>query len=218
MMKNLNPVIVFAFSKRECESLAMQMAKIDMNTEEEAAMVENIFNNAMNNLNEDDRNLPQIGHILPLLKRGIGVHHGGLLPILKEVIEILFQEGLIKVLFATETFSIGLNMPAKTVVFTSVQKFDGKEFRHLSGGVCIIEHGPLAVADSRFCAFPGIHPNEWSCGTTRSGCPRYRYHDVRNQAGTRCRQGHGQGSSGSTGLSIPPRLQHGPQFNESRRY
>ncbi|KAJ9117931.1 hypothetical protein QFC20_000212 [Naganishia adeliensis] len=134
MMKNLNPVIVFAFSKRECESLAMQMAKIDMNTEEEAAMVENIFNNAMNNLNEDDRSLPQIGHILPLLKRGIGVHHGGLLPILKEVIEILFQEGLIKVLFATETFSIGLNMPAKTVVFTSVQKFDGKEFRHLSGG------------------------------------------------------------------------------------
>lgn len=137
MMKNLNPVIVFAFSKRECESLAMQMAKIDMNTEEEAAMVENIFNNAMNNLNEDDRNLPQIGHILPLLKRGIGVHHGGLLPILKEVIEILFQEGLIKVLFATETFSIGLNMPAKTVVFTSVQKFDGKEFRHLSGGVSL---------------------------------------------------------------------------------
>jgi ATP-dependent RNA helicase DOB1 len=135
MMKNLNPVIVFAFSKRECESLAMQMAKIDMNTEEEAAMVENIFNNAMNNLNEDDRNLPQIGHILPLLKRGIGVHHGGLLPILKEVIEILFQEGLIKALFATETFSIGLNMPAKTVVFTSVRKFDGKDFRNLSGGV-----------------------------------------------------------------------------------
>jgi hypothetical protein len=70
-----------------------------------------------------------------LLRRGIGVHHGGLLPILKEVIEILFQEGLIKALFATETFSIGLNMPAKTVVFTSVRKFDGKEYRNLSGGV-----------------------------------------------------------------------------------
>ncbi|KAL9996630.1 putative RNA helicase [Helianthus debilis subsp. tardiflorus] len=55
--------------------------------------------------------------MLPLLKRGIGVHHSGLLPILKEVIEILFQEGLIKCLFATATFSIGLNMPAKTVVF-----------------------------------------------------------------------------------------------------
>lgn len=50
------------------------------------------------------------------------------------MIEILFQEGLIKVLFATETFSIGLNMPAKTVVFTAVRKWDGKEFRNLSGG------------------------------------------------------------------------------------
>jgi ATP-dependent RNA helicase DOB1 len=85
-------------------------------------------------LSEDDRQLPQIEHILPLLKRGIGIHHSGLLPILKEVIEILFQEGLIKVLFATETFSIGLNMPAKTVVFTSVRKFDGKTTRWVSGG------------------------------------------------------------------------------------
>lgn len=196
MMKNLNPVIVFAFSKRECESLAMQMAKIDMNTEEEAAMVENIFNNAMNNLNEDDRNLPQIGHILPLLKRGIGVHHGGLLPILKEVIEILFQEGLIKVLFATETFSIGLNMPAKTVVFTSVQKFDGKEFRHLSGGVRSILCTIWLVAHCCSRCFLGIYPNEWSCWTKRVGCPRYRHHDVRDQIGTRCRQRHGQRSSG----------------------
>ncbi|KAJ6715567.1 ATP-DEPENDENT RNA AND DNA HELICASE [Salix viminalis] len=72
--------------------------------------------------------------MLPLLKRGIGVHHSGLLPILKEVIEILFQEGLIKCLFATETFSIGLNMPAKTVVFTNVRKFDGDKFRWLSSG------------------------------------------------------------------------------------
>lgn len=56
------------------------------------------------------------------------------MPLLKEVIEILFQEGLLKCLFATETFSIGLNMPAKTVVFTSVRKFDGQDFRWVSGG------------------------------------------------------------------------------------
>ena len=67
--------------------------------------------------------------MLPLLKRGIGIHHGGLLPILKEVIEILFSEGLIKALFATETFALGLNMPARTVVFTSARKFDGKDYR-----------------------------------------------------------------------------------------
>lgn len=53
---------------------------------------------------------------------------------MREVIEILFQEGLIKCLFATETFSIGLNMPAKTVIFTSLQKFDGTDLRWLTGG------------------------------------------------------------------------------------
>ena len=88
----------------------------------------------MNSLSDSDRTLPQILHILPLLRRGIGIHHGGLLPILKEVIEILFQEGLIKALFATETFSMGLNMPAKTVVFTNVQKFDGTTSRWISSG------------------------------------------------------------------------------------
>ncbi|KAI0071672.1 antiviral helicase [Panus rudis PR-1116 ss-1] len=134
MMKNYNPVIVFAFSKRECEALALTMSKFEFNTTEEQEMITNIFNNAIENLSPDDRQLPQISNLLPLLKRGIGIHHGGLLPILKEVIEILFQEGLIKVLFATETFSIGLNMPAKTVVFTAVRKFDGREFRNLSSG------------------------------------------------------------------------------------
>ncbi|KAF8581458.1 antiviral helicase [Ramaria rubella] len=134
MLKNYNPVIIFAFSKRECEALALNMSKLEVNNADEQASVEGIFTNAINNLSEEDRQLPQIAHLLPLLKRGIGIHHGGLLPILKEVIEILFQEGLIKVLFATETFSIGLNMPAKTVVFTNVRKFDGKELRNLSSG------------------------------------------------------------------------------------
>ncbi|KAG9096899.1 ATP-dependent RNA helicase mtr4 [Ceratobasidium sp. 370] len=134
MAKSYNPVIVFAFSKRECEALALQMSKLECNSEEEQEMVQNVFTNAIAALSEEDRQLPQIDHLLPLLKRGIGIHHGGLLPILKEVIEILFQEGLIKVLFATETFSIGLNMPAKTVVFTDVEKFDGRSVRPLSSG------------------------------------------------------------------------------------
>ncbi|KAK0566247.1 ATP-dependent RNA helicase mtr4 [Tilletia horrida] len=134
MLKNYNPVIVFSFSKRECEALALQMSKLEFNTEEEKGMVEMVFKNAIGALSEEDQALPQIESILPLLKRGIGIHHGGLLPILKEVIEILFQEGLIKVLFATETFSIGLNMPAKTVVFTAVQKWDGQSRRNLTSG------------------------------------------------------------------------------------
>ena len=133
-MKNYNPVIIFAFSKRECEGLALTLSKFELNSAEEQDFVQNIFENAINNLSQDDRQLPQITNLLPLLKRGIGIHHGGLLPILKEVIEILFQESLIKVLFATETFSIGLNMPAKTVVFTAARKFDGKDFRNLTSG------------------------------------------------------------------------------------
>ena len=71
--------------------------------------------------------------LLPLLLRGIGVHHGGLLPLAKEVVELLFGEGLIKVLFTTETFSMGINMPARTVIFSSLEKFDGDEFRWITG-------------------------------------------------------------------------------------
>lgn len=129
MMKNYNPVIVFSFSKRDCENYALQMSQLAFNDDSEKAMVKKVFESAIEMLSPEDRELPQIQHLLPLLRRGIGIHHSGLLPILKETIEILFQEGLIKVLFATETFSIGLNMPAKTVVFTSVRKFDGTQQR-----------------------------------------------------------------------------------------
>ncbi|OTB03521.1 hypothetical protein M426DRAFT_60171 [Hypoxylon sp. CI-4A] len=132
MSKNFNPVIIFNFSKRECEMMALQISKFGFNDDTEKAMVRKVFHSAIENLSEEDRELPQIQNILPLLEKGIGVHHSGLLPILKETIEILFQEGLIKALFATETFSIGLNMPAKTVVFTKVTKFDGKSVRPLT--------------------------------------------------------------------------------------
>ncbi|EWG50574.1 hypothetical protein FVEG_09752 [Fusarium verticillioides 7600] len=130
--RKFNPVIVFNFSKRECENLAMNISSLSFNDDSEKAMVRKVFNSAIESLSEGDRELPQIINLLPLLERGIGVHHSGLLPILKETIEILFQESLIKVLFATETFSIGLNMPAKTVVFTQVTKWDGVKRRPLT--------------------------------------------------------------------------------------
>ncbi|KAG4080682.1 hypothetical protein HA402_013212 [Bradysia odoriphaga] len=134
MEKNFAPVIIFSFSKKECEAYAMQMAKLDFNTLDEKKLVDEVFNNAMEVLSEEDRQLPQVENVLPLLRRGIGIHHGGLLPILKETIEILFGEGLIKALFATETFAMGLNMPARTVLFTSPRKFDGKETRWITSG------------------------------------------------------------------------------------
>ncbi len=88
----------------------------------------------MASLSEEDRVLTQIETILPLLKRGIGVHHSGLLPIVKETVEILFGESLIKILFATETFAMGVNMPARSCIFTGLQKFDGRSFRNVTSG------------------------------------------------------------------------------------
>jgi ATP-dependent RNA helicase DOB1 len=132
MKKNFSPVIVFNFSKRDCENLALQASHFNFNNESEKQMVQTVFNSAIESLSETDRQLPQIQNLLPLLQRGVGIHHSGLLPILKETIEILFQESLVKVLFATETFSIGLNMPAKTVVFTKVTKWDGTQSRPLT--------------------------------------------------------------------------------------
>eukprot|EP00667_Euglena_gracilis_P001831 EG_transcript_1831 len=134
MDRSLSPCIVFSFSKKECEALALQLSKLDLNDEDEKKLVMEVFNNAMDALSDEDRKLPQVEHIQPLLKRGIGIHHSGLLPILKEVIEILFQEGLVKVLFSTETFSMGLNMPARTVIFTQARKFDGDSNRWLTSG------------------------------------------------------------------------------------
>ncbi|XP_051131807.1 DExH-box ATP-dependent RNA helicase DExH10 [Andrographis paniculata] len=134
MERKFQPVIIFSFSRRECEQHAMSMSKLDFNSQEEKDDVEQVFRNAILCLSEEDRNLPAVELMLPLLKRGIAVHHSGLLPIIKELVELLFQEGLVKALFATETFAMGLNMPAKTVVFTSVKKWDGDSHRYIGSG------------------------------------------------------------------------------------
>ena len=77
--------------------------------------------------------LPEYISMISLLEKGIATHHSGTLPILKEVVEILFVQGYIKMLFCTETFSCGLNMPIKTTIFTDINKFDGRDFRLLYG-------------------------------------------------------------------------------------
>ncbi|KAB2599973.1 superkiller viralicidic activity 2-like 2 [Pyrus ussuriensis x Pyrus communis] len=134
MERKFQPVIIFSFSRRECEQHAMSMSKLDFNSQDEKDAVEQVFRNAILCLNEEDRELPAIELMLPLLQRGIAVHHSGLLPVIKELVELLFQEGLVKALFATETFAMGLNMPAKTVVFTAVKKWDGDSHRYIGSG------------------------------------------------------------------------------------
>lgn len=97
MSRNLSPVIVFSFSKKDCEKYALALNKEDFTDDVEKDLVTQVFTNAISSLGEEDRKLPQVEALLPLLKRGIGIHHGGLLPILKEVTEILFSESLVKV-------------------------------------------------------------------------------------------------------------------------
>ncbi|KAF6249314.1 antiviral helicase [Scenedesmus sp. NREL 46B-D3] len=107
MSRGYDPFIVFSFSKRECEGLALSLAGLDLNSGDEGRswrgcsawppgrsackLLRSPGLNAIDVLSEEDQRLPQIGALLPMLKRGIGVHHSGLLPILKEVVELLFQ-------------------------------------------------------------------------------------------------------------------------------
>ena len=129
------PLIGFVFSRRKCDELSQLMANmICLTTSSERGFIHNFFTKSISRLKECDRVLPQIERMLFLLKRGVGVHHSGILPILKEIVELLFQKGAVKVLFATETFAIGVNMPARTVVFDSVVKFDGQNRRNLQSG------------------------------------------------------------------------------------
>jgi ATP-dependent RNA helicase DOB1 len=128
------PTIVFAFSKKECEQNALTMKKQDLTTDDEKLAINEIFSNAMSMLDPKDQKLPQINSLLEFLLKGIAIHHGGLLPIMKEIIEILFCENLVKVLFCTETFAMGLNAPAKSVVFSAINKWDGVEKRIISSG------------------------------------------------------------------------------------
>ena len=76
-------------------------------------------------------NLPEYINLVKLLEKGIAIHHAGVMPVFREMVEILYSKGYIKILFATETFSVGLNMPTKSVVFTDINKYDGKIKRML---------------------------------------------------------------------------------------
>ncbi|WFD18120.1 Antiviral helicase ski2 [Malassezia caprae] len=132
--RSLLPVVVFVFSKRRCEEYADALPNTDLCHASEKSEVHVVIERSLSRLKDADRNLPQIARMRSLLSRGIGVHHSGLLPIVKELVELLFQRGLVKVLFATETFAMGVNMPARSVVFSGIRKHDGQGFRNLLPG------------------------------------------------------------------------------------
>jgi len=127
----LLPVVIFSFSKRICEELSYALGGLDLNDHKERGLVYGFVDRSVRRLQQVDRKLPQVRRVRELAARGIGVHHAGMLPLLKEVVELLFGRGLIKVLFATETFAMGVNMPTRTVVFNGTRKHDGTKFRDL---------------------------------------------------------------------------------------
>ncbi|CAG8371517.1 unnamed protein product [Penicillium salamii] len=132
--EDLLPGCVFVFSKKRCEENADSLSNQDFNNATEKSLTHMFIEKSLTRLKPEDRTLPQILRLRELLSRGIAVHHGGLLPIMKEVVEILFAKTLVKVLFATETFAMGLNLPTRTVVFSGFRKHDGKGFRDLLPG------------------------------------------------------------------------------------
>lgn len=132
--QDLLPACIFVFSKKRCEENAESLSNQDFCTAAEKSTIHMIIEKSIARLKPEDRVLPQIRRLRELLSRGVAVHHGGLLPIIKEIVEILFAKTLVKVLFATETFAMGLNLPTRTVVFSGFRKHDGRSFRDLLPG------------------------------------------------------------------------------------
>ena len=128
--QSYTPALFFKFSRKKCE-LICKTVRSNLLTFEQVAEVEKTFNYYMKDYKKTYEILPQYIDVYNQLKKGVVYHHSGLIPILKEIIEILYTKGLVKILFATETFAIGVNMPTKTVLFTDLDKFDNNGLRSL---------------------------------------------------------------------------------------
>ena len=133
--KEMLPALVFTFSRKNVEMCAKEIttnllefdSKIPYTIQREA---EQLLRRKLPNFQEYIQ-MPEYIQLIKLLEKGIGIHHSGMIPILREIVELMISKRYIKILFATDSFSIGLNCEIKTVVFTSVQKYDGKLEQYL---------------------------------------------------------------------------------------
>ena len=140
--KKMLPCLFFIFSRKKCEEYA-KYSDMNLNTASERGEIEKIINYNIHKLYNKDLylNTTEFLDFKKMVTRGFGFHHSGMINIYKEITEILYCKGLIKVLFATETFAMGVNAPVKTVVFTDLEKYsnDGKrelktsEYLQMSG-------------------------------------------------------------------------------------
>ena len=134
-INNMLPAICFVFSRKQVEKLAQQINQSLFN-DDESILPGTIRNECEHILKKlpnykEYINIPEYEIIMRLLEKGIAIHHSGIMPVFREMIELMFSKGYIKLLFATETFAVGINMPTKTVIFTSFEKFNGSVMRYL---------------------------------------------------------------------------------------
>jgi superfamily II RNA helicase len=133
------PTLVFAFSRKDCERLARRNSDRDLLTRDEHEAMQRLQRELAASFHVDDQDPAQ--EVFAMARRGLGFHHAGMLPLHKELVERLFTSGLLKLLFTTETFALGINMPARCVVFHSLVKFDGvgvdylrcREYQQMAG-------------------------------------------------------------------------------------
>lgn len=132
---NMLPAVCFILSRKQIEVASKEITVTLLEDDSKIPYIvrrecEQILRSKLPNYQEY-LELPEYLSVVALLEKGIAIHHSGVMPILREIVEILFEKGYIKLLFATETFSVGLNMPIKTAIFTDVKKFDGSGMRML---------------------------------------------------------------------------------------
>lgn len=133
--EDMLPAIYFLFNRRDCEDYAARLAMMRVNLVRDRATrqrIAQVIESFLASLRPEDRDLAQVQTIVHLATKGIGYHHAGLLPILKQLVEVLFSQGLMKVVFATDTLALGVNMPARTVVIGRMTKWDGRRRRLLT--------------------------------------------------------------------------------------
>ncbi len=130
--RQMLPAIYFLFSRRDCEEYAQRVSMMRTRfvpDEERAAAIEHVIETQLKGLRTEDRELKQVADSISFARRGIGFHHAGLLPVLKQLVEVLFTRGLMQVVFATDTLALGVNMPARSVVIGRLNKWDGRQRR-----------------------------------------------------------------------------------------
>ncbi|CAB4744476.1 unannotated protein [freshwater metagenome] len=134
--EGLLPAITFIFSRAQCDSAVRQCVAsgLRLTNAEERSEIRQVIAEKTKSLPEDDLIVLGYHEWVDSLERGIAAHHAGLLPAFKECVEELFQRGLIKAVFATETLALGINMPARTVVLEKLTKWNGESHVSVTPG------------------------------------------------------------------------------------